>query len=420
MKKKIRIKWTPHRGGQRAAHKSKARFKVLACGRRWGKTLFAWIQLLIDAMRNPNELYWWVAPIYKELVPASQTIKKWTPPEAIIELREEEILIPSIIHKKYEQQNVIRYIRLPNNTEIYFHSADREDSLRGSGLKGLVVDEAPAMKEERWTAELRPSLIDKQGWAIFIGTPKGQNWHYRNYLKGQDLQANPEWESWAYSSHHNPHLERKELENAKKELPELIYRQEILAEFLPAGGQIFRLTDDHLTGATGSREEGKNYSLGADLAKTQDFTVLIAIDNEGHVRGFDRFQQLDWNFQKRKIKDFSNRYGGVMYLDSTGVGDPIYDDLRREGVRVRGYKFTSESKRQLVENLSLKIDARPIEVTIPEDLKVLINEVRSFSYEMLPSGNIRYGAPEGLHDDCGIALALAVWGISKSKPVVVW
>jgi hypothetical protein len=101
------IRWTPHKG-QRETHLSKARFKVLACGRRWGKTLFAWMQLLIKALEKPG-LYWWVAPVYKELIPVTQTIKQWTPPE--------------FITKEMQIGTVTRYIKLPNDSEIYFHSA---------------------------------------------------------------------------------------------------------------------------------------------------------------------------------------------------------------------------------------------------------------------------------------------------------
>ena len=97
-----------------------------------------------------------------------------------------------------------------------------------------------------------------------------------------------------------------------------------------------------------------------------------------------------------------------MWLDSTGVGDPIYDDLRRAGIKIRGYKFTGESKRVLIENLSITWDEG--RYTIPEEASPLINELKAFTYEISRTGNVRYSAPEGLHDDCVISLALAAWG----------
>ena len=353
------------------------------------------MELLIAAMRKPG-LYWWVSPLYKELVPASQIIREWTPPEFIV--------------KKYSDRNVIRYIKLPNGSEIHFHSADKEDSLRGSGLDGLVVDEAAILKPGRWAEELRPSLMDRGGWAIFIGTPKGRNWFYELYLRGKDRAAWPDWESWSMPSSVNPHLAAEEIEAARDGLPELVYRQEILAEFLEGEGTVFRRVDEAVAGALGDAEPDRRYSVGVDLAKTRDFTVLTALDDRGHVRGFDRFNQLDWGFQKRRIAAFAARYPGVAWIDSTGLGDPIYDDLRRAGVIAKSYKFTSASKPPLIENLSLVLDERGITIADDPATGVLVNELKAFAYEMGKTGRIRYGAPEGLHDDCVISLALAAWG----------
>ena len=398
----VQVKWSPH-PTQWTVRQSKARFKIIDCGRRWGKTLFAWMELLNKAWEKPG-LYWWVAPVYKELMPISQIIRETTPPE--------------IVERKYIMQNRYTFIQLKNGAEIYFHNASTEDSLRGSGLDGLVIDEAASLKGLRYDEELRPSLMDKKGWLIAIGTPKGRNWFYTQWLRGQDRESWPEYESWQYSSYENTkekggYLDKSEIDLIAKELPELIYRQEILADFLKGEGSVFRNIDNLLLGAVGPAQEGRSYVVGCDLAKTQDFTVLIAMDELGHVRGFDRFRRIDWEFQKTRIKSFIQQYPGSLVLDSTGVGDPIYDSLFRDGVRIRGYKFTSESKRKLIENLSILCDQTRI--TIPEDLTVLINELKAYTYEILPSGNVRYGAPETLHDDAMTALALAAWGVFASN-----
>ena len=398
----VNLTWKPH-PTQWKIHNSLARFKIVDAGRRWGKTRYAWMELLLKAWQKKG-LYWWVAPVYKELMPISQTIRETTPKE--------------IIRKSYQMQNRYTYLELMNGSEIYFHNASTEDSLRGSGLDGLVIDEAASLKGQRYEEELRPSLMDTLGWLIAIGTPKGRNWFYNIWMRGQDREAWPEYESWKYSSYENitekgGYLEKSEIDSIAKELPELVYRQEILADFLKGEGVVFRNIDNLLMGATGAKEEGRYYVTGCDLAKTQDFTVLVAMDDQGHVRGFDRFRQLDWEFQKLRIKSFVSQYPGTLLIDSTGVGDPIYDSLFRDGVRIRGFKFTSESKRKLIENLSILCDQTRI--TIPEDLTILINELKAYSYEILPSGNVRYGAPETMHDDAATALALAGWGIFASN-----
>jgi hypothetical protein len=108
------------------------RFQIADCGRRFGKTNLAWIKSLIFMLEHPGCLLWWVAPYYKELAPASRTVKELTPPK--------------LIAKKYEQSGKIRSLFLLNGSEIDFHSADREDSLRGMKLHGMVIDEAAALK----------------------------------------------------------------------------------------------------------------------------------------------------------------------------------------------------------------------------------------------------------------------------------
>jgi len=402
--KSVELKFVPHMG-QSQVLRSDARFKVLACGRRWGKTFFAWMMLLISALKKPG-IYWWVAPLYKELTPVTRIINGRTPLE--------------LIFKRTEDQGVIRYLKLVNGSEIRFHSADRADSLRGEGLDGLVIDEAALVKKERWERELRPSLIDKKGWAIFISTPKGRNWFHTLYLRGQDNSAWPDWRSWRQKSYINTigrggYLDSAEIDAVKRELSELVFQQEIMAEFVEGEGTLFRRVDDALAGALGPGESKRRYSLGVDLAKHRDFTVLTAIDDLGHLRGFERFRHLDWCFQKEKIKSFMGQYPGVMLLDCTGVGDPIYDYLKREDLRVKGYRLTAESKRKLIENLIIGFSEN--RWTIPDDPKVepLLNELKAFTHELTPTGSIRYRAPEGMHDDCVISFALAAWGYESPR-----
>ena len=392
------------------------RFKVVSAGRRWGKTRLAWMELLEAALGKENGLYWWVASIYKELVPASQTIRETTHPDIISE-------------RSFERENILRYLRLYNGTEIYFHSANTEDSLRGSGLDGLVIDEGGSFPGQRYDEELRASLMDKEGWAMIIGTPKGRGFFYDMWLRGQDEVNFPEYKSWQYSSYENStdrggYLKRSEIDSIAKELPEIIFRQEILAQFLKGEGDVFRNVYGCIGGELGPPEPDKRYVIGADLGKTQDWTVLTAMDNTGLVRGFRRFKDLDWTIQEREIQNFQSIYNqyapAPIVLDTGGPGNPVYDALFKNDVLIRGYKFTNESKRNLTENLSLCIDQG--RVTIPgtssnlgiipdQSVKVLVDELEGFTYEILPSGNIRYEASKGKHDDCVVSLALAAWGI---------
>ena len=405
----VEHEWKPH-PKQYEIFNSTARFKFSSCGRRFGKNVVAWNYLLKEAMTHSNHLYWWVAPINKELIPASQTIKAFTPPE--------------FIKRKYERQNIITFIELYNGTEIYFHSANTEDSLRGSGLNGIVIDEAGSFPGARWEEELLPSLMDHGGWLLAIGTPKGRNWFYDGYLRGQDRESFPNYESWQYSSYENStdrggYIARENIDSIAETLPEITRRQEIFAEFLEDAGLVFR---PQYGGELRVAKPFEKFHLGADLAKTEDWTVLTALDGSGQLVGFDRFKELNWEDQKHKITTFMARYPGKMLMDSSGLGDPIYDALSRQGLPVKGYKFTSESKRNLVENLGLCFDEA--RVRVPRDLpaphgKVLANELEAYTYKILPTGNIRYGAPEGLHDDCPTSLMLAAWSLYKQGNIFI-
>lgn len=150
--------------------------------------------------------------------------------------------------------------------------------------------------------------------------------------------------------------------------------------------------------------------MGVDLAKTQDFTVLTVIDSvTREVVAKERFQDVSWKEQKIRIQALALKYNRALCIvDSTGLGDPIYEDLMNSGVSCEGYKFTNDTKCKLIENLAIAIEQRLI--TFPPD-EDLLDELRSYEYTITDQGRIKYSAPEGKHDDCVISLGLAVWGI---------
>ncbi len=285
--------------------------------------------------------------------------------------------------------------------------------MRGDAVHDGWWDEPAQVHEDRWALEFRPSIMDTHGRVIFTGTPAGKNWYFQLYTRGQDPHQT-DYKSWSFSSYTNPYLDPKELDEFKRDMPELAFRQEILGEFLDEVGSVFRNVKDCVKGALAAPQENHRYVVGCDLAKHEDFTVVCVLDDNGALCHFDRFSQLDWVFQSKRILSICQQYNGArLLIDSTGVGDPIYDQLRRMNVQVEGYKFTNASKKDLVENLSLAIDSHTISFpAIPE----LINELGLFGYKISPAGVTTYSAPEGYHDDCVISLALAAWQISQPKP----
>ena len=381
------------RPSQKMLFDSQARFLIWACGRRWGKTISAenW------SLRNTWELKgenWWVCPIYKIGLIAWRRLEAAVPREAVRKISQGEMRM-----------------ELVSGGAIEVRSADNPENLRGEGLTSLVIDEAARVSREAWEEALRPSLSDTAGRALFISTPKGRNWFFDLWTRGQD-QSQGIYESWRFPSWDNPKIPQEDIEQARASLPADVFRQEFEAEFLEDSAGVFRNIKACIRGELQRPVEGKRYYAGLDLARLTDFTVLAILDSDNHLCFFDRFNRIDWTFQKRRIIESVKAYNAKVSVDSTGVGDPIFEDLRREGLSVEGFKFTSESKNDLIQSLAIAFEQEKI--SIPP-IKELINELMTFEYEIGKTGNVRYGAPEGYHDDCVIGLALANWSATKNR-----
>jgi hypothetical protein len=287
----------------------------------------------------------------------------------------------------------------------HFKSADNPETLRGEGLKRVVVDEAARCKREVWEEVIRPSVSDTHGSVLFGSTPKGKNWFYEIYTRGQD-PLQPEFKSWKFPTSDNPMISAEDIEHARESLPLDVFNQEYLAEFLDNQAGVFRNIAACSTSAPADPIKGGVYVGGLDLARLTDFTVLTILDAKGRQVFIDRFNLLDWSIQKRRIIDVVTRYNAALLLDSTGIGDPIFEDLRDSGLNVEGYKFTSESKGKLIEALMIAFEKGEIGITTDQTQR---NELDIYEYTMNRSGSVSYNAPDGYHDDCVVALALAWW-----------
>jgi len=388
------IGFKPH-PGQYEAFMSDARFKILCNGRRWGKSLYSAIEILPYVFMK-NKMVWVVAPTYELAQKVFREVYRYVRPRHFLWKAEGRC-----VNSKSEMRIITNF-----GTEIVGKSADNPDSLVGEGLDLLIIDEAARIKESVWNEQLRPTLSDKHGRAIIISTPKGKNWFFRLWTRGQDPKF-PEYQSWQHPTSDNPYISPEEIEEAKRTLPERAFRQEYLAEFLDDTGGVFRGVRKLIRKTLRSARPGESFFIGVDLAKYMDFTVIAVLDRDGNLVYFDRFNQIDWNLQKERIKSVYRDYPGKIIIDSTGVGDPIFEDLRYEGLDVEGFKFNPSTKRQLINNLSLAIEQEKIHY---DDIPDLIIELEIFEYQISPSGNLKMNAPDGYHDDCVIALALATWG----------
>lgn len=395
--KQILINYRPHEG-QLNFHNSTARFRSLACGRRWGKTIGGANEAVKQAISKHDAVGFCVAPTYWHTQKQLTTFLLYCPKEFIVKINRAD-----------------RHIELINNSHVWFKSADNPDSLRSEGLDWLWVDEGGQVKEEAWTLALRPALMDKHGIAWFTGTPKGKNWYFMLWTRGQDPEQK-DYESWTYGSDKNPYLDKKEIAEFARDMPKLAYEQEILGLFIEDVGSVFRGVESCIQDSLSQPSIVHTYVAGADLAKYEDFTVIVVLDDTGHISAWDRFGDIDWVLQRKRLVHMCKRYNARLLLDSTGLGDPILDELQREEIRVEGYKFSHASKKDLIENLSMMLENHKLTYpNIPE----LINELKLYQYKITPSGITGYEAPSGYHDDCVIALALAAWQLHKPKGYII-
>ncbi len=393
---RIVIDAAPHKG-QKEVHTSPARFKVLAAGRRryrWGKTRLGVNECFDVAARGGRA--WWVAPSYK------MSEVGWRPVRRMAAQVGAEVRLSD------------RRVLLPAGGEIAVRSADNPDSLRGESLNLVIMDEAAFVKEEAWTEALRPALSDRKGRAIFISTPKGRNWFWRIWQRGQD---GGEWQSWQLPTETNPYIDPAEVEAARQSLPERIFQQEYLAQFIEDGAGVFRKITEAATSTALDGMRGSQYVFGVDWGKHQDFTVISVIDIKTRQQvAIDRFNQIDYHVQTNRLLAMAERFKPVTIIaEANSIGDPIIEQLRRDGLPVRPFTTTNATKSQIIEDLALAFERGDIAI-IPDPAQVA--ELQAYEMERLPSGLIRYNAPSGMHDDTVMALALSWYGVSRPKTSV--
>lgn len=367
----------PH-PGQWQVINSAGRFNVLECGRRFGKTkLGIFLDCLTAIEGKPCA---WFAPTYKYL------------PEVWREAT--RVLKP--LNPKISVQE--RRIELPTGGVWDFWSLDQPDAGRGRKYKRVVIDEAGIIRdlEIAWTEAIRPTLTDLKGDAWFLGTPKGRNFFHRLFARGES--GEPDWRAWRLPTTTNPYIDPAEIEAARRDMPPAAFNQEFMGIPADDGGNPFGLDAIRRQSRKGLAS-GPVVAWGADLAKSQDWTVACGVNESGGVCALERWQS-DWAQTRRRLLDLFGDTPAI--VDSTGVGDPIVEDMQRERWTVRGFKFSRPSKQQLMEGLAASIQRA--ETTFPEGW--LTTELESFEYEYTASG-VRYSAPSGMNDDGVCALALA-------------
>ena len=375
------------------------RFNVVCCGRRWGKTVLGMDRVIRRALEGKPAA--WFAPNYRLLADV---------------FRELSATLRPIITRTNQQE---WRIELCGGGVIEMWSLDSPDSGRGRAYAVAVVDECAMVPdlEEAWQQTIRPMLTDYQGEAWFLSTPKGIDYFKLLFDRGQDPEL-LEWASSQMPTARNPRIAAGEIESARLDLSEGSFNQEYLALFVNWEGSVFRRIGEAATAPLRTQPEaGHHYAVGCDWGRSNDYTVFIVLDITARaVVAIERSKGIDYTLQSKRLLALSQRWQPQQIIaEQNSVGQPIIEQLIRDGLRIDPFTTTNASKAQVIDSLALAFERG--DIRIPND-PVLIGELVAYQAERLPSGLSRYGAPSGQHDDTVMALAMAWSAVSGQHRLV--
>ena len=340
----------------------------------------------------------WIAPTYKNSRPLWRMAESLTMPVFdLVEIRRSE-----------------RTIDFPSGGALSIYSADNPTSILGESFDLAILDEAARISEDAWAETIMPTLADRAGRAMLISTPKGRNWFWREWMRG--INNEPGYASFTAPSSDNPNqnIKRAAL-MARERVPERTYKQEWLAEFIDDSGNVFRNIRECATAELQSKANGTSrYTVGIDWARSNDFTVITVIDQtKREVCHIDRFTGIGYQLQLGRLSAIVERFNPAhIVAESNSMGGPLVEAIQRKGWPVHAFNTTNASKGEIIDGLALALER--MDIKIPND-PVLIGELIAYEMETTKSGLIRYGAPDGMHDDMVMSLALCFSAIASSS-----
>jgi hypothetical protein len=430
-----------------------ARFKVVAIGRQAGKSFLAkWLALKYAA--NEGLKVWWVAPTYET------ARSHW------LDLRRmlEGFPVRSI--------NVAsREITFWSGGTITIRSGHEPENLRGGSLDFIILDEAAFMDSSVWLQVLQPTLTATRGRALIISTPRGRNWFWNVYTMGAG--NHPFYKSWTAPTTVSPYQSKEDLDVLRKSVPEVVWREEYLAEFLSDGGGVF--TNVERAQVTDFEDRRKDpletLIMGVDVGATDNYTAITIIsETRGEQIAGYRFRGLSPVLQVQALLDIVSKYKPQhVNVEINGIGLPLWqlmylamsrmsldtiatDDLLasytdadraklqeitggirsnggavhetvnrfyHNGTRYEGVRIDNALKRVLVERTSVAIEfgrLKLLKADATEYGRVQANEISTFIRKRTLSGlEVTYMAQDGSTDDTISALMQAMHTVKLTK-----
>lgn len=382
---------------------SPAKRKVICAGRRVGKTSGIAILAIEKFLQGKRILY--ATPTQEQIDRFWQEIK---------------LALEEPINAGYFYKNETRHIieRLGTEQRIRAKTAWDADTLRGDYGDVVIFEEYSLMNPNAWEEVGAPMLLDNNGDAIFIFTPKRKNHAYKLYQRAIG-DTSGRWQAWHFTSHDNPYLSQEALAEITQDMTDAAYRQEILAEFLESEGQVFRNLAACMNApqVTPAQHQGHRIVSGLDWAKQNDFTFtsLVCTDCKQEVAQ-DRFNKIDYHFQRDRLGALWNSWNVAhIEAEANSIGEPNIEELQRDGFPIVGFQTTAQSKPPLIESLALCFEQVECQWL---DNPVCTGELEAYELKMSPNTNRpTYSAPSGMNDDTVIGRALAWRAVTNSGSI---
>ena len=365
-------------------------FITVNAGRQVGKTLLSINQSLMWAIQNKNILVYIVSPS------STQAIKIYKQMLGYI------IDIPILKSNKgtFGDAEIV----LINNSTIKFRSALSGDTLRGESVHYLVLDECADIKRSTIEEVLLPMLNVTGRKVLSVGTPKGKNYFHDLFQKGNG--DDPNYKSFKFISSDNPFAKPAILNIAKQSLPQDLYAQEYLGEFIDSASVFKNINELATIKLIDKPKTGDKYWAGVDIALKDDYTVIVLFNQKAELVYYDRFNNTTAPLLKeRLIKTFNLFKPEKIMIEENNQGLPIIDDLKyiHKIKNIIGFMTTSKSKPEIINNLMNACASSKL--TFP-NCELFKDEMKMFTMSISNSGTVQYSAPSGFHDDCVMATAI--------------
>ena len=388
-----------HKGQQRVAELllGPAKYVTVVAARQTGKTWMSIQALLYWSINDPGCKIFFCSPTYAQAKKVLEDLYNAIAESGIVE--------------SYNKSDVT--LKLKNGSAIMFKSTEREDSLRGYTGDYMVVDESAYHSEEVWSAVLKPIMLVRGKKVLFISTPRGNNYFKKLYDAGQDPDQ-PDYASCRMHYTENPHLDVKELEEARRSLPAHIFAAEYEGSFTESGQTVFAM-DAVQTHNHWHKPQGKVY-CGVDLGRANDYTVATFIDASGNIIDQYRDNLQDWSYMTREIVERIKKWNATTMVEVNSIGDVIVEMIKKQWADTHPFVTSSKSKNEIIEGLAVDLNEGNTKLPPQSYTEALWFELSIFEYDYSPkTRTIRYNAPNGFHDDTCMSLAIANHNRKQNK-----